>query len=243
MDRSQNSTAECQIFVGARLLKLEIIATSLEDAIEAARGGAHRLEIVRDLERDGLTPSIDLVRRIQREVTLPLRVIVRDSDGFQCRSNDERRALCEHAAAFAALNVEGLVVGWTHERRIDEETLGCVLNAAPSLRATFHRAFDMLPDPETAFRVLRQYPQVDRVLTSAGAGAWSSRCKAVRRYMRWAGSHIMILPGGGVNAEALAALAQCGAPEAHIGRAARVGHTVDGPVSAEAVRALVQRMS
>jgi hypothetical protein len=45
-----------------------------------------------------------------------------------------------------------------------------------------------------------------------------------------------------VDAAAVAALVQCGAPEAHIGRAARVGHTVDGAVSAEAVRALVQRM-
>jgi copper homeostasis protein len=223
-------------------LTLEIIATSLEDAVEAARGGADRLEIVRDLASGGLTPSIDLVRRIQREVTLPLRVMVRESDGFQCRSNDERRALAAQAAAFAALNVEGLVVGWTHERRIDEETLGGVLDAAPSLRATFHRAFDALSDPETAFRVLRQYPQVDRVLTSAGAGAWTSRCRTLRRYARWAGSHIVILPGGGVDAEAVAALAQCGAAEAHIGRAARAGCTVDGPVSAEAVRALVQRL-
>ena len=223
-------------------MTLEIIATSLEDAIEAARGGADRLEIVRDLSRDGLTPSVDLVRRIQREVPLPLRVMVRDSDGFRCGSDDERRALAEHAAAFAALQVDGLVVGWTHERGIDEETLGCVLGAAPSLRATFHRAFDTLSDPEAAFRVVRQYPQIDRVLTGAGAGAWASRCRTVRRYTRWAGPHVVILPGGGIDGEAVAALARCGAAEAHIGRAARVGHTVDGPVSAEAVRALVERI-
>ena len=42
MHRSQNSTADCQIFPGARLLKLEIITTSLEDAIEAARAAGGR---------------------------------------------------------------------------------------------------------------------------------------------------------------------------------------------------------
>lgn len=223
-------------------MKLEIIATSLEDAIEAARGGAHRLEIVRDLSRDGLTPSIDLVRRIQRDVPIPLRVMVRESDGFLCGSDDERRRLSEQAAAFGALGVEGLVVGWTRDGRIDEETLSCVLDAAPSVRATFHRAFDALPDPEGALRVLQRYPQIDRVLTGAGTGAWTSRGDTLRQYARWAGPHIVILPGGGVDAEAVTVLARCGAAEAHVGRAARVGHAVAGRVSADDVRRLVQLM-
>src|SRR5262245_41657408 len=122
-------------------LILEVIASSVEDAIAAARGGAHRLEVVRDLSSGGLTPSIDLVRRIQREVPLPLRVMVRESDGFVCSSNDERRALADHAMMLDALGVDGIVVGWTRDARIDEETLASVLEAGPSLRATFHRAF------------------------------------------------------------------------------------------------------
>lgn len=223
-------------------MTLEIIATSLEDAVEAARGGADRLEIVRDLARDGLTPPIDLVRSIQREVALPLRVMVRESDGFLCRSDGDRRLLCEQAAAFAALEVDGIVVGWTRDGRIDEETLRCVLDAAPSVHATFHRAFDALSDPEAAFAVLRRYPQIDRVLTSGGEGAWTSRCETLARYTHLAGPGIVILPGGGVDAEALPMLTRAGIVEAHVGRAVRLGQCVDGAVSAHAVRALVRRM-
>lgn len=221
-------------------MTLEIIVTSLEDAVEAARGGADRLEIVRDLHRDGLTPSIDLVRGIQREVALPLRVMVRASDGFLCGSDDERRLLSDQAAAFAALGVDGIVVGWTRDGRIDEETLGCVLGAAPSVAVTFHRAFDALLHPAAAFDVLRRFPRVDRVLTSGGRGSWASRCGTLAQYARWAGSGIVILPGGGVDAGALSMLAAAGIAEAHVGRAARVGQRVDGRVSAEAVRALVR---
>ena len=141
--------------------------SSLEDAVEAARGGADRLEVVRDLSRDGLTPSVDLVRRIQRAVPLPLRVMVRESDGFTCTSDEERRRLVEQAAMFNALSVEGIVIGWTRDGRVDQETLDSVLNAAPALQATFHRAFDSLPDPEAALRLLKRTGQIDRVLTGA----------------------------------------------------------------------------
>jgi copper homeostasis protein len=42
---------------------LEVIACSVADAIQAQQGGAGRLEVVSDLDRGGLTPSITLVRR------------------------------------------------------------------------------------------------------------------------------------------------------------------------------------
>jgi len=220
-------------------LTLEVIVTSVEDAVEAARGGAHRLEVVRELDRDGLTPPIDLVRRIQREVNLPLRVMVRESDGFACKSEDECRRLVDAAQAFDGLGVHGIVVGWTRGREIDEEVLGRVLEAAPSRRATFHHAFDALPDPEAALLALSRYPQIDRVLTRGGTGEWSSRCATLKTYMEWSAPRITILPGGGVDEEALRALVSCGGvTEAHVGRAARAGRAVDGPVAGDAVRAL-----
>jgi len=220
-------------------LILEVIATSVEDAVEAARGGAHRLELVRDLARGGMTPSIDLVRRIQREVPLPLRVMVRESNGFACGSDSERRTLADQAKALDALGIDGIVVGWTRDGRIDEEALAGVLEAASSLRATFHHAFDTLPDPEAGLRVLQRHRQIDRVLTGAGPGTWASRCVMLERYARWTHDRIGILPGGGVDEDALRALARCtGVSEAHVGRAARAGHTVEGRVSADAVRTL-----
>lgn len=220
-------------------LILEVIATSVEDAVEAARGGAHRLEVVRDLSCGGLTPSIDLVRRIQREVTLPLRVMVRESEGYACDPDDELRAITDQVRRLEALGVEGIVIGWTRDGGIDQRAVARVLEAGPSLRATFHRAFDTLPDPERALRILRKYRQVDHVLTGAGTGTWASRCGALERYAGWAGPGIVILPGGGVDTETLRALTSCnGITEAHVGRAARAGCTVEGPVSADAVRAL-----
>jgi copper homeostasis protein len=220
-------------------LTLEVIVSTLDDAIEAARGGADRLEVVRDLSSGGLTPPIDVVRRIQAEVPLPLRVMVRESDGYSCRSDDERRLLLDAARTLDALEVDGIVIGWIAEGRVDQVTLAAVLGAAPSLRATFHRAFDALPDPVATFDTLRQYPQIDRVLTGAGTGTWKSRCSTLERYARASGDALIVLPGGGIDADALEALADCRfVTEAHIGRAARIESAVDGRVSAEAIRML-----
>jgi copper homeostasis protein len=222
------------------VLTLEVIASTFEDAVEAARGGAHRLEIVRDLSHGGLTPSLELVRRIQREVRLPLRVMVRESDGFSCGSDDERRTLVDRARALADLGVDGMVVGWIRDGGVDDDTLSRVLEAAPSLRATFHRAFDALSDPETTLHALQRYPQIDRVLTGGGAGAWTRRCATLAQYARWAGRLVM-LPGGGVDEDALRALAQSRCvTEAHVGRAARAGEDLDGPVTADRVSALLR---
>ena len=194
---------------------------------------------MRDLARGGFTPAIDLVRQIQREVSLPLRVMVRDSGGFGCASTDDRRALADSAAAFDALGVDGIVLGWIRGGGIDEETLGLVLGAAPSIRATFHRAFDTLADSEESLRVLRRYPQIDHVLTGAGTGPWTSRCAALQRCAVWAGSGIVMLPGGGIDEDAIRVLAECECvTEVHVGRAARVRHAIDRPLSAQAVRAL-----
>jgi copper homeostasis protein len=220
-------------------LTLEVIVSTVEDAVESARGGADRLEVVRDLSRGGLTPSIDLVRRIQAEVPLPLRVIVRESDGYSCDSGDERQALVDAAGALDALEVDGIVIGWIAVGQVDQETLEAVLNAGPSLRATFHRAFDELPDPVAGFDVLQGYPQIDRVLTGAGTGPWTSRLATLERYARAAGNGLVVLPGGGIDAGALGVLARSGyVTEAHVGRAARKESTVDGRVSADAIRTL-----
>src|SRR5262249_57365488 len=115
-----------------------------------------------------------------------------------------------------------------------------VVEAGPSVGGTFQHAFDTLLDAEGTVRVLQRHLRIDRVLSRGGAGGWPSRCVTLTRYARWAAPHITVLPGGGVDGDALRALAACGSVvEAHVGRAARVGRAVEGRGSADAVRHLL----
>ena len=220
-------------------LLLEVIVTSLEDALAARAGGADRLEIVRDLGAGGLTPSLDLVRAIAAHTGLPLRVMVRENDGYELRPG-ELAALRRAAAGFAALGVDGIVVGFAAagEPRLDD--LARVLDAAAGVRATFHRAFDSLHDPLGAIAALAAVPQVDRILTSGGAGSPAERAARLAAYSERAAAQLTIIAGSEVDDEVLAVLASTGCVrEAHVGRAAREAGRRDGPVSVERVRRLV----
>lgn len=214
---------------------LEVIATTPAEARQAARGGADRLEIVRDLDRGGLTPSFETVRTIRAEVSLPLRVMVRETADYHMHGPDDLARMRDAAAAFGALRVDGMVVGFEHGGRADLESLRAILEAAPKTLATFHRAFEALDDPLAEIARLQTLPQIDRILTSGGDGAWDAKMRRLEAWRQAAAPEITILAGGGLDLERMLRLTrQTALTEFHVGTAVRE----NGAVRAELVARL-----
>ena len=202
---------------------LEVIVTSLHEAIEAECGGADRLELVRALDEEGLTPSLDLVRNVVKAVRIPVRVILRESRGFGVSDCNEMRILQERAGELGDIPIDGIVAGYIKEGRVDLDVMCRVLEYAAHCRVTFHRAFDSVDDPLRALDDLRQIPQVDHVLTGGGPGGWPERAQRLVTWNRAAGPGRTILAGGGIDAGSLGELAKNSSlTEFHVGRAARV---------------------
>lgn len=219
---------------------LEVIVCSVADAIEARKGGASRLEVVRALDRGGLTPSLELVRAIKEAVDLPLRVMVRESDGFETGSEEEVNRLCAAATQFAELGVDGLVTAFLKGVEIDLELTERVLSCARGLNATFHHAFESARDRSEAISRLKRLPQVNRILSHGGNDGLAERSKRLDAYARAAAPEIKIIAGGGIDKPAIALLrSRTTIREFHVGRAARSGFQVAGEVQADLVRALV----
>lgn len=217
---------------------LEIIVQTLADARAAAEGGADRLEIVRAIHDGGLTPPVTLVRAIAAATRLPLRVMVRENAGHTMNPS-ELPALRRAVADFAAERVDGVVIGFARGGEPALDDLARVLDEAPGVRVTFHRAFDALSDPMRAIDELAGVPQVDQILTSGGEGDPASRCARLKEYVARAGARFNIIAGSGVDEEALTFFAREGCVrEVHVGRAARVDGTQEGPVSVARVRRL-----
>ena len=143
------------------------------------------------------------------------------------------------AACAGALGVDGIVLGFLRDGRIDAAAMNGVLNAVPLTNATFHHAFDELPDPPAAIERLHAWPQIDRVLTSAGPGNWEQKASRIKAWSH-AASPVALLAGGGVDVSAIRMLARSGAREAHVGRAARMPPTTEGAVSEQKVAELVE---
>ena len=217
---------------------LEVIVQSIDDARAAARGGADRLEVVRDIDRRGLTPDVALVRAIASEVNLPLRIMIRDSDGFTAANASEVSALQRALASFASLPIDGIVVGFARSGALDLDLTNTVLSTAPHVRATFHHAFDEADRPLDALDALKQVPQIDRVLTTGGQDSWAERQRRLATYVERAG-RLTILAGGGIDANGLRDLTATGVVrEVHVGRAAREPQQSSAPVSADRVKLL-----
>lgn len=222
---------------------LEVIACSVGDAIEAERGGAHRLEVVRDLSRGGLTPSFQLVAQIKRAVDLPLRVMLRESTNYEVSDGDEIARLCDAAKRFASLDVDGFVLGFLKNGEVDLELTQQVLACAPRVRSTFHHAFEDARSKSRALEELKRLPQIDRVLSSGGTDELGLRVQRLGDYEKRASPRLTIIAGGGIDAEAIRRIRrETRIREFHVGRAARLQFQVDGAVQSSLVGDLVQRL-
>jgi copper homeostasis protein len=222
--------------------KLEVIATSLSEAIEAQAGGADRLELVRELDQDGLTPSLELVREIMAKVPLPVRVMVRENAGMAISGPRELALLQAQAAAFAQLSIDGLVLGWiTANGEVDAAALHTVLDGL-TCPVTFHRAIEHVAHPLQAIQTLKQFPQIDRILTSGGPGPWPGRQARLLDLQAAAAPEIQILVAVGIAPDALAGVVEASEfHEVHVGRAVRQSQEVSGVVERQRVAALKNR--
>jgi copper homeostasis protein len=223
-------------------LALEVIATSLDDALAAEQGGAARIELVRALDAGGLTPSMPLVESVLARVRIPVRVMVRETQRHDVPDSRVRRRLVDQARAIGQHPVDGLVFGALAGGRIDHALLDAIAGAS-GRPITFHRAFEELADPDGGLIALARHPAVDRVLCDGGAGSWPERAARLAAWAAHAGAGLLVLPGGGITDQALAALARVpGLREVHVGRLVREPATVDGVVSARRVAALVAHL-
>jgi copper homeostasis protein len=220
--------------------KLEVIVTSAEEASIAEAAGADRLELIRDMDTGGLTPALEMVEAVLRAVSIPIRVILRESSSMVIESDQELRRLQTMAAKLQELPVDGLVMGWvTKDGELDTESLTAVLAAAPRARVTFHRAFEHLTDPIRALETLKSFKQIDRILTGGGDGTWSDRKQRLCAWIKTAAPEIVILAGGGLSTkEAAELMSDPRFREVHVGRAARTPEENYGAVDREKITLL-----
>lgn len=222
---------------------LEVIVSSLEDALEAEQGGAGRLELVRDLARDGFTPSLALASQVVRAVRIPVRVMIRETDTHEPRDPRVLARLRQSVRELAPLPVDGLVLGFLDAGRVDLATLRDLLAEAPGLHATFHRAFEQVTDMREGFAALETCGPVDRVLHSGGPGEWADRSARLAELAASAGPRIGVIAGGGLTLDVLAHLRRTpGLREFHVGRAAREPAAPEGSVRARLVAGLVRAL-
>ncbi|GHB79595.1 copper homeostasis protein CutC [Streptomyces cirratus] len=214
---------------------LEVIALDVEDAVAAQAGGADRLELVTDMAADGLTPPRETFAAIRAAVDIPLRVMLRRTDGFAAGRVD---LLVAQARELRAEGAREFVLGFLNpDGEPDLAAVEAVVAELGGCHWTFHRAIDRAADRDQARKALAGLPGLDTFLTAGSAAGVDEGlpvlvAEAARRGEPGYGARILV--GGGLALDHLPALREAGINAFHIGGAARpTGWS--GPVTATAV--------
>lgn len=216
---------------------LEVIALGPGDAPGAVDGGADRLEVVADMDSDGLTPAIDTVRDLKRVCDLPLRVMLRSNDGFST-SGSELARLRIAAHQLATAGADGFVLGFLGlNAEIDVEATLALADEFDGRPWTFHRAIDHSLDHDEAWEVLPGLPGLDAILTAGSPrGVGSGLDELCTRATGSAKAARLIMAGGGLQPDHVPWLARAGVRQFHVGSRVRPGGSWKAYVDAALVR-------
>lgn len=199
----------------SRLL-LEVAANSVASACAAQAGGAGRVELCAALELGGLTPSQATIVLARERLRIPLYVLIRPRAGDFLYGEPECEAMRRDIETCAALGCDGVVLGVLDaDGDVDVARCRALMAAAGGMGVTFHRAFDLASDPRRALETIAALG-CERVLTSGGQASAMEGAALIRALVAQAAGRVSVMPGAGVDAGNLAALAAAtGASEFH----------------------------
>ena len=202
---------------------------SVKAAIE---GGADRIELCRDLELDGLTPSQDTIREavgLCHSAGSLVHVLIRSREGSFVYKDAEVEKMAQEISMAIDEGVDGIVIGaltpdgdidvdacrrWIDVVRLNNGSLRC--------NVTFHRAFDVCNNPLEAMEQIAQLG-CNRILTSGQQPTAEKGIPLLKQLVQRAkeisaktGHEFNILCGAGVNTHnASTILKATGATEIH----------------------------
>jgi copper homeostasis protein len=195
---------------------LEIACFDFQSALIAEKAGADRIELCENYRSGGVTPDIELIRKVKSEIKIPVHVMIRPRGGNFAYSDSEFEAMKNSVLQCKTANIDSVVFGiLTHENSVDKTRCGELVTLAKPMSSTFHRAFDNVHNPFAALGEIIGYG-FRRILTSGQRDTAPEGAELISELISKAGDKIIIMPGGGVRAENIADLKnKTGAKEFH----------------------------
>ncbi len=220
---------------------LEICAANPESVRIAAENGADRVELCSALSLDGLTPSVGLIDYALTFKGLRVHVLIRPREGDFVYSPEEVDVMVRDIEAARRLGAHGVVIGALNaDGTLCMDVCRRLMKAAGGMDVTFHRAFDIVPDP---FAALEQVIGLGctRILTSGQAKSAEEGLTMLARLHDAARGRIRILAGAGVGPHNVARIiAEGKADEVHGSLSCTVGdRRVTSPDLVKDVKAIV----
>jgi copper homeostasis protein len=204
-------------------VRFEVCVDSVAGVRAARTAGADRVELCADLLEGGITPSLGTILAARKVAGIRLHVMVRPRGGDFLYDEDEISTMEADIASAKSAGVDGVVFGGlVRDGRIDMALCERLIARARPASITFHRAFDMTPDPLAALEMLIGMG-VERVLTSGQEPTAFEGAEQINELIAQAKGRIVVMPGGGITAKNVGRILQMtGATEIHFAARAPV---------------------
>ena len=177
----------------------EVCANSVASCIAAQEGGAKRVELCDNLYEGGTTPSAACIELARKHIDIGLHVIIRPRGGDFYYTDLEFDVMKRDIKIAKNCRADGVVIGVLQpDGTVDKNRTRELVGIAYPLNVTFHRAFDVTPDPYQALEDIVE-TGCNRILTSGQTNKAIDGMETIAEIVKRAGDRITILVGSGVN--------------------------------------------
>ena len=180
----------------------EVCVDSFNDAINAEKNGANRIELCGRLDLDGLTPSKKLISKVFSNLKIPIRVMIRPKHPSFVYSDDEIQQMLEDITYCKELGVDGVVLGCLNENSyLDIEKIDLLSKIAKPLNVIIHKAIDSTESVIDSILLLLKNENINGVLTSGGQQFAKDSIETLKKMLDLAPDSFEIICAGGVTYE------------------------------------------
>ena len=147
----------------------EACVDNIQDAINAFKKGADRIEFCSNLDEDGLTPSnYDLIS-LKKSISIPVRVMVRPHSNSFNYNDDDLIQMKETIEFCKNQKFDGVVFGCLDDNNeLDLKKIKYLADFAKPLNVIIHKAIDLTSSPLNSLKKLLEIDNVNGVLSSGG---------------------------------------------------------------------------
>ena len=147
----------------------EVCVDNIKDAMRAVDLGANRIEYCSKLNEEGLTPNVEDVKYLLKNINIPIRIMIRPHSKSFNYSETDISIMLRDISTFKKIDIDGIVIGCLNkDDEIDLKKTNLLIEKARPLKVIFHKAIDITSDPLKSLKNLIKYSNINGVLTSGG---------------------------------------------------------------------------
>ena len=177
----------------------EVCVDSLDDAINAEKNGANRIELCGRLDLDGLTPSKDLIKSAFSILKIPIRVMIRPKHPSFVYSEDEISTMIDDIKFCKNLGLDGVVFGCLDEEyNFEMKQINRLSEVAKPLNVIIHKAIDSTSSVIESLLLISKNSNINGVLTSGGERFAINSAETLKKMLVLVPDSFEVIMAGGI---------------------------------------------